>query len=117
MATVPNSEDIAANDGDIQVLFTKARDQFLAGLADHERAKFSACASPEELLSSCQNFQAISKAKRKGLPLLKRIKTLSDNLMPYFKIMEILCSSTHPEWANIALGAFCLVLMVMSLYS
>jgi hypothetical protein len=99
---------------DAQALFAKAQDDFLAGLSDSERATFSRCNSSADLLASCQNFDVIAKVKRRGLPLLRRIKCLSDNLEPYFKVMEILCS-THPEWANIVLGTFRLVLTVLIL--
>jgi hypothetical protein len=91
------------------LLFSQARDEFLAGLSDRERATFSKCGSTEELLRSCENFDVISKAKRRGLPWIRRIKTFSDHLEPYFKVLEILCAS-HPEWANVALGALRLVL-------
>lgn len=110
MATDLHRSNQAAVD-DIQVLFTKARDDFLFGLSTREKLTFSTCCSAEELLASCNKFDVIVKAKRRGLPVLRRIKNLSDNLSPYFKIMEILCAS-HPEWANIAFGALRLVLTV-----
>jgi hypothetical protein len=95
---------------DIQALFTKARDDFLSELSAGEKLTFSKCSSAEELLASCDKFHVIAKAKRRGIPSFRRIKSLSDNLTPYFKIIEISCA-THPEWA-LAFGALRLVLTV-----
>lgn len=97
--------------GKVDAVFRSAQHEFLAALSEKERSQFSGCASVQDLLSSLEKFDVISKAKRRGLPLLGRIKSLSNNLGPYFKVMEILCSS-HPEWASIAYGAFRFILQV-----
>jgi hypothetical protein len=52
-----------------------------------------------------------SKAKHLGTPLLSKIKGFSDNLGPYFKVLEVFCG-THPQWANNAFGALRLILQV-----
>ncbi|KAE8441834.1 hypothetical protein EG329_004287 [Mollisiaceae sp. DMI_Dod_QoI] len=44
---------------------------------------------------------------------MSKIEGLGRSLEPYFKIIEIFCGA-HPDWANIALGAFRLVLQLAS---
>jgi hypothetical protein len=110
-AAMVDNFDATSSKDDLNAIFSKAQEDFLAELSEPQRALYSRCSSPQELLSSCEQFEVISKAKKRGLPFLKRIKSFSENLSPYFKIMEILCAA-HPEWANIALGAFRLVLAV-----
>ncbi|RYP78188.1 hypothetical protein DL771_000665 [Monosporascus sp. 5C6A] len=46
---------------------------------------------------------------------LQKVRAFGDNLSPYFKIMEIVCGS-HPEWANIAMGALRFILQLASQY-
>ena len=92
-------------------LFIRTRDEFLEALADHEQERFSKCGSVDELLADIKSLESFSKSRRRTTTSLAKIKAFGDNLVPYFKIMEIACA-THPEWANIALGALRLILQV-----
>jgi hypothetical protein len=69
------------------------------------------CSSSEELLAHVSKFAGLSKNTRKGKIFVQRIKDLCDRLTPYFSIIETICGS-NPQWANIAWGAFRLVLQV-----
>ena len=95
-------------------LFAKARDEFLSTLAPEEHAQFSSCSSVQDVLGKITGIQNLTKAKRRVKPCLDKIKDLGDNLTPYFKIIEIFCAS-HPEWANLVLGALHLILKVCQL--
>ena len=93
--------------------FQQAQDQFIASLSQQEKTSFSKCSSPQELLDEVQKFEVISKNTRRGLGLLKHIKSFSDNLQPYFKVIEIIIQCP-PQWAAIAWGSIRLVLQVKS---
>lgn len=93
--------------------FQEAQDQFTASLSEKEKATFFKCSSAQELLDEVRKFQVVSKNKRRGLGLLQHIKTFSDNLQPYFKVIEIIIQC-DPQWAAIAWGSIRLVLQVKS---
>jgi hypothetical protein len=92
-------------------IFTKARDGFLASLSEYERARFSKCSSVKALLEDIQQLGSLSKSRRRLAGCMSKIEGFGRNLEPYFRIIEIFCGS-HPDWANIALGALRLVLQV-----
>ncbi|KAK3386582.1 hypothetical protein B0H63DRAFT_468028, partial [Podospora didyma] len=94
-------------------LFVQTRDECLEVLTSDEQARLSKCASMEDLLADLKAMEGFSKSRRRMTASLTKVKAYGDNLEPYFKIMEILCA-TNPEWANIALGAFRLILQLSS---
>ncbi|KAJ3535001.1 hypothetical protein NM208_g7314 [Fusarium decemcellulare] len=67
----------------------------------------------QEEFSQSLSFVNITQKRHCGKTLLHKIRTFSDKLSPYFKIIDIFCS-THPEWANIAWGALRLILQLAS---
>jgi hypothetical protein len=115
MAQSPTARPLPTTQSTPSDLFTQTRDEFLKALADHERARFSKCGSIDELLSDVKALESFSKSRRRTTACLAKVKAFGDNLVPYFKIMEIACT-TPPEWANIALGALRLILQVRDLY-
>ena len=91
--------------------FFQARNTFLSSLSQSEQTQFKNCGSITEVIESLQSLEQLSKAKSRLLPYLAKVDSFGENLSPYFKILEIFCGS-HPEWANIALGALRLILQV-----
>ena len=92
-------------------LFGQARDSFFMSISSAERQNLSGCSTIDEVLSRIENLSSLSKAKKRILPCLKKVKSFGDNLSTYFKVLEIFCAS-NPEWANLALGSLFLVLQV-----
>jgi len=92
-------------------LFKEAQDTFLGSLSEEERKTFPTCRSADELLQSARELEVLAREQRKGRALIVKIQKFSDKLSPFFKIIDIFCS-THPEWANIAWGALRLILQV-----
>lgn len=97
-------------------VFVQARNEFLALLSPSEQASLSSCLSIQDLILKLEKFQHVSNGGSRVKRGLEKVKTLGDNLQPYFKIMEIFCGA-HPEWANIALGSLQLVLQVRVFHS
>ena len=94
-----------------QAVFNKARDSFVATLADGDRVRFQdlcRSSSPENILQGLKNFNTLSRHRN---TLLTKISAFSDGLKPYFRIVDLVVSS-HPEWAAIAWGALNLILQV-----
>jgi hypothetical protein len=91
-------------------VFIQARYRFLSSISQEEQSHFSLYSS-SELLEDIKRLGMHSKAKHLGTPLLSKIKGFSDNLGPYFKVLEIFCG-THLQWANNAFGALRLILQV-----
>jgi hypothetical protein len=96
---------------DSSTLFQKAKQEFLLTLSQEERTRFSTCSSAEALLEDVREFTKLSKWGKRGAKPLKKIEALCCNLKPYFQVIEIFCGS-NPQYANIAWGAFRLVLQV-----
>ncbi|KAI0442752.1 hypothetical protein F4803DRAFT_550773 [Xylaria telfairii] len=94
-------------------IFADAKAAFLAELSPGEATDFAECQSTSELIQAVRGLKVISKLRNRGSRILGQIKRFSDSLSPYFKIMELL-AATHPEWANIALGALFLVFKMAS---
>jgi len=92
-------------------LFGQARDSFFMSISSAERQNLSGCSTIDEVLSRIENLSSLSKAKKRILPCLEKVKSFGDNLSTYFKVLEIFCAS-NPEWANLALGSLFLVLQV-----
>ena len=69
--------------------FCQAKDQFLQSLAAEDRTLFSKCSSVKELLSKLEQYKVVWKNKRFGRNFFAKIKSLSDNLEPYFLLIEL----------------------------
>ena len=80
-------------------------------LPPKERALFSNCDSPEELIKDLENFNLKVKNRGRILACMTRVKTFNDALSPYFEVVSIAIQS-HPEIAAIAWGTLRLVLQV-----
>lgn len=91
--------------------FLEARDMFLQKLPHPERLIFANCKGPEELLADVRKLGHFRTKNQAWIRILEKIKSFSDNIEPYFKIVEVVISS-HPESAAIAWGAIRLVLQV-----
>lgn len=97
-------------------VFLQAQRQFLDSIPEEEKSRYSTSSSAEDLLQDLRKILADAKTfeqKRTASVLLKRIKTLSDSLEPYFRIVEIVIQS-NPEFAAIAWGAFRLIVQFAS---
>jgi len=92
-------------------VFREARDKFLKALSKEEKAQFTKCDSIDKLLADVKKPLEFSRSHRRVSACLRIVKSFGDNLEPYFKIVELVCGA-HPEFANIAFGAFRLVLVV-----
>jgi hypothetical protein len=97
-----------------ETLFRDAKDSFLLGLTQQEQTQFSTCSSPEELINSLGPFTLRFEKGRRNR-IIQSIKIFTENLQPYFEVLNIFISS-HPDWAAIAWGAFRLVLQVFNIY-
>jgi len=93
------------------VAFDHARDAFLASLSEKDRKLYSPCASSSELLAGIGKLEAITKQKTRGRKHLQAIREFSDNLAPYFRLVDIFVSS-NPQYAALCWGAVRLVLQV-----
>lgn len=93
----------------------EARDSFLDSLPPKERALFSNCDSPEELIKDLEKFNLKVKNRGRILACMTRVKTFNDALSPYFEVVSIAIQS-HPEIAAIAWGTLRLVLQLASNY-
>lgn len=91
-----------------EALFSEVKDSFLQSITDEERAQFSSCRSPEELVKSIATFLT-GFEKSRFTRMTMHIESFSKQLQPYFDILGIVVQS-HPEWAAIAWGSFRLVL-------
>lgn len=97
-------------------IFLDARHDFLTSLTPGQRALFSRCSSPEQLLQDVENFEAISRRKWRFEDSLQRVKKFSNCLQPYFETISIVLQN-HPEIPAIFWGALRLILqVVVSLY-
>jgi len=91
-------------------LFLEVKETFLLSISAEERAQFSSCRSPAELVESIATFS--SGSEKSGFKrTTEQIESFSKKLQPYFDILGIFVSS-NPEWAAIAWGALRLVLQV-----
>jgi hypothetical protein len=93
-------------------IFLDARHDFLRSLTPRQRALFSRCSSPDQLLQDVGNFEAISRQKWRFDESLQRIKKFSDCLQPYFETISIVVRH-HPEIPAIFWGAVRLILQVV----
>ncbi|KAI1125886.1 hypothetical protein F5Y10DRAFT_294264 [Nemania abortiva] len=96
---------------DPEVLFSKARDTFLASVSASERSLYAKCLSAGELLKQLESFAHFKKDRARWSKCFNRIKRFADHLEPYFEVVGIFVSS-HPEWTAIAWGALRLVLQL-----
>jgi hypothetical protein len=92
-------------------VFDQAKREFLASLATEDQLRFSSCSSAQALLQDVKQFEVVAKSKQRGLRFAQKIQSLSDNLEPYFKAVELICGA-HPEVANLVWGALRLILQV-----
>jgi hypothetical protein len=96
-------------------VFHQAQRQFLDSIPEEEKSRYSTSSSAGDILQDLRKIVADAKSfeqKRTASALLKKIKTLSDSLEPYFRIVEIVIQS-NPEFAAIAWGAFRLIVQVI----
>jgi hypothetical protein len=100
----PTVTDVAST----EALFSEVKDSFLQSISDEERAQFSSCESPEELVKSIATFLTGFK-KSWFTRMTMQIESFSKQLQPYFDILGIVVQS-RPEWAAIAWGSLRLVL-------
>lgn len=96
---------------ELKAIFDQAKDEFLQSLTGDEQLQFSRRSPAQNLLAEVRKFEVVVKAKQRGLRRAQKTQNLSDNLEPYFKIIEIICGA-HPGYANFAWGAFQLILQV-----
>ncbi|EHK17642.1 uncharacterized protein TRIVIDRAFT_210425 [Trichoderma virens Gv29-8] len=108
--TTTNSQVLGSTD--LAELFKEAQDTFLASLSEEERRSFPKCSSAEELVESARKLDILSRGHRDRKAMLRKIQAFGNKLSPFFGIIDILCSA-HPEWANVAWGAFRLVLQML----
>jgi uncharacterized FlgJ-related protein len=92
-------------------LFREAQAQFLSSLSGREQSYFSTCDTVQKLIADVKSFGAFQKDHRKWSRCQQRIEAFSDQLQPYFEILNIVVQS-QPQWTGIAWGAFRLVLQV-----
>jgi hypothetical protein len=92
-------------------IFSKAKHDFLNLISAEERAQLTQCGSALALLEDLRQLKVVSKNTKRCTKLMRGVKTLADALMPYFKVIEILCGS-KPEVANIVWGTIRLLLEV-----
>ena len=95
-----------------EALFAQVRDTFLESLSNQERARFTNCSSPEDLVASVRNF-SLPFEKGKRNKIIQFVKSFTERLAPYFEVLGTIVQS-HPDWAAIAWGAFRLILQVGS---
>jgi len=93
----------------------KARNDFLKALSPEERATFTACSSPDDLIKFVQNLKSQSKKGQKRVlnRCLVVVKKLNDRLFPYFDALNVIASAD--KTAALAYGAFRVVLQVRSI--
>jgi hypothetical protein len=87
-------------------------DTFIKSLSEKDKACFSRCSSPEELLKTLENFKKLSTQRQKKTlnRCLNVVKKLNDKLRPYFDALNVIASTN--DTAAITYGAFRLVLEV-----
>ncbi|KAL2064194.1 hypothetical protein VTL71DRAFT_4688 [Oculimacula yallundae] len=88
---------------ELSVIFEQAKTEFLQSLTPEEQLQFSTCTSAEGLLVEVKQFEVVLKSKQRGLRYAQKVKTLADNLEPYFKIIGIMCSA-HPDIQRVSLA-------------
>ncbi|OAG03138.1 uncharacterized protein CC84DRAFT_960161 [Paraphaeosphaeria sporulosa] len=95
-------------------IFEKVHDEFIDSLPGKERAYFSKCSSPEELLETLRNFKILStKRQKKTLNrCLDVVKRFNDKLRPYFDAINVIASAN--DTVAVAYGAIRLVLELAS---
>ncbi|KAI0379207.1 hypothetical protein F5Y04DRAFT_290418 [Hypomontagnella monticulosa] len=91
--------------------FEKARDEFISSLAPEDRVYYSPCASAADLEHSIQNLQCFADRRLPKSAILNLVKSLNQNLEPYFKVVEIFVSS-NPELAALVWGSLRLILQL-----
>ncbi len=91
--------------------FADAQNQFLNSLPATERALFFSCNSAEELLTEVKKLSRFKPEDSRWRRSFECIQRFSDNLKPYFSVIDTFVSS-HPEWCAIAWGAVRLLLQV-----
>ena len=93
--------------------FDNVTKRFLDSLPEHERQRYSPCASAEDLLDSLKKLEGLTQKQlntRFGRTT-KCIHKLNSYIKPYFGAVNILVSS-HPEHAAIFWGSLRLILQV-----
>ena len=93
-------------------LFENAHKVFLACLSDKEKASFTTCSSPDELLATLGELKLLSTQRQKKTlnRCLDVVKKLNDRLRPYFDALNVIASAQ--DTAAFAYGAFRIVLEV-----
>jgi hypothetical protein len=98
------------NQQDYNSVFMKAHDEFIESLPEREQNGFDQCASAEELLVRLRKFKFPADGEASVERSLRKVKTFSDALGPYFDALGII-SQGYP-YAAIAWGSLLLVLKV-----
>ncbi|KAL5384577.1 hypothetical protein PMIN02_009202 [Paraphaeosphaeria minitans] len=95
-------------------IFEKVHNDFIDSLPGKEKAFFSKCSSPEELLEALKNFKLLStKRQKKTLNrCLDVVKRFNDKLRPYFDAINVIASAN--DTVAVAYGAIRLVLELAS---
>ncbi|KAF2739919.1 hypothetical protein EJ04DRAFT_572652 [Polyplosphaeria fusca] len=96
--------------------FEEARNEFLASLSPKERAVFTKCPSPDQLVDDVKNLSQGKKDRSWGRRVIASISSLADSLQPYFDTIGTFVSS-HPEYAAIVWGAFRLIFQLANNYA
>lgn len=92
-------------------IFIEARDAFLKSLQPQQRALFSSCSSPEQLIHDLKKYRA--PFKESPVPkFVSKISNLNLSLESYFGAIDLFVQS-HPEIAAIAWGGIRLALQVL----
>lgn len=102
---------IPTNQAAHEDVFTKVRDSFLRGLSPEHRLRVLSCTSCASLSEGVRDLDVIRKNRERGNKYLSGLKKLSENLTPYFRVIDLLVNS-NPEYASLAWGGINLVLQV-----
>ena len=102
---------IPTNQAGHEDVFTEVRDSFLRGLSPEHRLRVLSCTSSASLLEGVRDLDIIRKNRERGNKYLSGLKKLSENLTPYFRVIDLFVNS-NPEYASLAWGGINLVLQV-----
>jgi hypothetical protein len=102
---------IPTNQAGHEDVFTKVHDSFLGGLSPEHRLRVLSCTSSASLLEGVRDLDIIHKNRQRGNKYLSGLKRLSENLTPYFRVIDLFVNS-NPEYASLAWGGINLVLQV-----